>query len=75
MTRYRISFTRSDGILQGMPEGTPEESVVECEEFVQITYDEVRTGPDGDPIGRYFDGGWEKYDDELPYSDVIISAA
>lgn len=42
--------------------------------FVQLTYGELRTGPEGDPFAYYLEGAWFLIDneDKDPYTDVII---
>jgi hypothetical protein len=70
----KIEFRRSDAILKGMPEGTRVELVIECEDFVQLTYDSLRLGPEGE-FAAHIDrrGGWIIEGDPLPWSDIVIS--
>ena len=43
--------------------------------FVQITYDSIRVGPDGDEIAYYRNGKWcYQHKDDRQWSDVIIAA-
>jgi hypothetical protein len=55
----------------------PDAHTIECEEFVQLTYDQVRTGPSGDEIA-YFDSKddvWRLQGElnHLPWSDIVIT--
>jgi hypothetical protein len=43
--------------------------------FVQITYDVIRVGPDGNELALYRDGDWQLIDqerEETAFSDAII---
>lgn len=70
----KIEFRRSEGMLSTMPEGTPEARVIECDEFVQLTYQELRLGPEGDSVALVDERGeWFIDGDPLAWSDVVIS--
>lgn len=72
MTTLIVEFSRNESQVEG-------ERIVsiECEEFVQVTYDEIRIGPEGDPIAQYMGnvGHWRKYDEPSEfYTDITIWA-
>lgn len=45
------------------------------DEFVQLTYNLLRSGPDGDPLATVdADGFWRIGDEGLTYTDIVVSA-
>lgn len=41
-------------------------------DFVQLTYELLRVGPDGDEFAHYSNGWWQVIADQSEWSDVII---
>lgn len=76
---YTVEFRASDAIMGGTDDlSRPDSHAITCDEFVQITYSEVRTGPDGESIA-YFDthtDTWRLHRADLNYlswSDIIVT--
>lgn len=75
MTALLLTLTRNDS----QPRGEIMREIV-VSEFVQVTYDMLRIGPDGDFIGRTdSDGTWHLDDEsDFPdrwYTDFTVSVA
>lgn len=77
--RHYIHFQRSDALFENfnLPEDAEHDRKLgPFDEFVQLTYEGLRVGPDGDHIA-YFDytrGAWFIERDDSPWSDVVIYA-
>ena len=55
MTRYNITFTRSDAMAE--THGPLDVLTLTADDFVQLTYEELRAGPNGDPLAFIHGGG------------------
>lgn len=73
---FRVEFSRTDAHAEGELIRT-----LHCDEFVQITYEEVRFGPEGEHVAFYDtkEGVWRMHpkhetgDPHEWYTDVTVS--
>ena len=76
--RVSITLGRSDALLEfwGAPDNTPEVVALGPFEYVELTYDHLRVGPEGEHIGHRDPGGngWFLNDDPVPFSDIDVYA-
>lgn len=52
-----IHFRSSDAFMEDDPRAC-EHALVEAIEYVEATYDQLRTGPDGEVIACFIEGVW-----------------
>lgn len=86
-----IRFERSDGMFEYLSsKGIIDVKTLKThriigpmpEPWMQLTYEELRSSPDGDRIASYVTGllghdldGWLLPDERLPYSDAVLFAS
>lgn len=74
--RYRVELFRNDA-----PEGGAMRRVMFADEFVQITFNELRFGPEGDFVAFFGEGVWRMHhghESGQPnewYTDIVVSVA
>jgi hypothetical protein len=74
--RYVIEFRASEALMGATDAPRPHSMTLCCEQFVQLTYHELRVGPDGDCIAYYDEhtDAWRQRDHEhLSWSDIVIT--
>lgn len=78
--QYMVSFQRSGAVFEnenlGLRNGVDSSALLlgPYPDFVQLTYEGLRVGPEGEHIANYADGYWYVEADDSPWSDVVIYA-